>query len=108
MEQSFINLLKEETDKATCCADNIIEIKGWLTTQLEDEIKAFHQYQEASDKLSELGEGGLRLSKVLNEMSFEEYGHFLNLGAAISILNEICACGGNKKVKEVKNAEDRS
>lgn len=94
MEYSYINLLKKKTDKCTCCDDAIIELKGWLATQLEDEIKASSQYREAADKSSKLGVSGKDFAKILNSLSDDEYRHFLEITGMVNILNEVCVCKG--------------
>jgi len=88
---SLIAKLKENTDKCTCCDDAIIMLKGWLTTQLEDEIKASSQYQEISVKLAAGKEP--HLAQVLSDMSSDEFQHYLNLISVTTILNDICSCG---------------
>jgi hypothetical protein len=92
----FISSIKAETDRCTCCDDYIIELKGWMAAELEDELKASANYKEAANKISGLGETGKKFSEVLDNLSADEFRHFLELIGIVDILNGQCSCGGGK------------
>jgi len=93
--KNFISNLKAKTDRCTCCDDATIELKGWLATQLEDEIKASSQYKEAANsaKIIEFSDSGKKFAETLDNLSTDEYRHFLEIIGIVDILNGACYCG---------------
>lgn len=81
--------LIDETKKATCCDANLAGIKDWLSSQLNDELDAYHHYENIAQMLDHFYP---EFAPRLREMAEEEFEHYLSLVSIVSIINEECKC----------------